>query len=1070
MNRNISKVANKGYIWLLVLVLTLIAILSFVWPNMLTVAGSSPENDQDDIHDKYVAMKGDWLPLPKEVPKGQEKVLVPDRTTAKYGEEGKLVEHISTGTNDFYIAARYAGGTWLLYPGDIELTDANGNSYNKSKFYNENNHNHRGFLLEALDEVERELKMKIPKQVAEKMNEGYKIGVAASNVQNYVAGPRWEKMDNLTMDELFNPKEKLEYKFEDEYLYIKCYPKIHIREDYYYQFAIDGFSHNNMPIAEKRYGVNSHNMYELTGKPLGSTSAIMWDERLLRQGANEAALKKEVDRANGATWIHFSQIRSAKGYLDGYQGKEEPPNSKKPFEFYVWPGTISPEGNDDYEVCWSDKTKIGATDESFKTGNGVSIWFAYPLELTFYLASMEDLAVQAIEFGDLTPGSTAAATVRVLNLGLKDKENIPLVFSIPGITKQSKTVGIPAGMLTDPDDPDSSWEPGMEEFIFSFAVPERGIIEMTAEINPEPRAFEEVTYDNNKLTVTAMVGDYGDLASWIYSREIVFSLPSASATLSKPGNAWWVNSASGTLNVHNDSTDLYQTTEFIADNRLGNPSAITVRGSNGFVSHSALIRATLHREDFGESPLNGPFMRDDPLHGEYADNGSLFRTGRISTSGSIDQKYNYRYYCSNDKCRGHLGSDDGWGGAFNDVQYSKVYMADVYNGQEIIDPPEFKNEIDSPPTSFKRTMWWTSHPYTLKAIRLMYNQHEDGSLSPGQPPSTSNSDGIKVNGQYERVFTNQNKADIEWQIAQYHSMAEEYKNDRDKAISRIYNLDGSEKVAFASDLKYKNEPYPFRSGYYFNPSGTYSFTLKSEIYKDSPNRTPEHVRLVNDFIASFRYESNMTYITNDRYKDAVRINGDSVAKSGTTYPAGAAYVSVGNTLFNISITNQTKTVAGHLFSIDVMMDYNLDNVEELRHNYVEVGANAITDSRFKKILEGYAESNTQNSSAEYKYVEFVKDGQHIYKITETTTVTFTVNPTNKKVYTHAQMKNGDYKVQVYMSDVNVRGVTEKNEPQQTGVEYPRGLTVVNGNLPDRHDEMLDEIEVSVIGSMYDDIK
>ena len=373
----------------------------------------------------------------------------------------------------------------------------------------------------------------------------------------------------------------------------------------------------------------------------------------------------------------------------------------------------------------------------------------------------------------------------------------------------------------------------------------------------------------------------------------------------------------------------------------------------------------------------------------------------------------------------------------------------------------------------------------------MYDQKEDGSLSPGQPPSMSDSDGIKVPGQYERVFTNQNKAGIEWRIEPTyttpptHSMPNEYKKDREKAKNRNYSLDGSEKVAFASDLKYKNEPYPFRSGYYFNPAGTYSFTLKTELYKDKPDRTPEHEKLVNGFIASFRYESNMTYITNDRFKGAVRINGESVTKTGTTYPPGQAYVSVGNNLFNINIDYQAKTVCnnnqsmaspGYLFDIGVEMDYGLNNVEELRHNYVEAGANAITDSRFKKILEGYAESDTQDSAANFKYVEFIKDGQHIYKITETTTVTFTVNPNNKKVYTHAQMKNGGYYIRVYMGDVNVRGVTEKDEPQQTGAQYPRGLTVVKGNLPSRadsldsSDEMLDEIGISVIGSMYDDVR
>jgi len=56
-------------------------------------------------------------------------------------------------------------------------------------------------------------------------------------------------------------------------------------------------------------------------------------------------------------------------------------------------------------------------------------------------------------------------------------------------------------------------------------------------------------------------------------------------------------------------------------------------------------------------------------------------------------------------------------------------------------------------------------------------------------------------------------------------------------------------------------------------------------------------------------------------------------------------------------------------------------------------------------------------------------------------------------------------IQVYISNVDVKDITEKEEPRQTGVQYPRGLTSVMGSGPD----MLDKIEVSVVGSMYDDI-
>ncbi|MCL2146802.1 MAG: hypothetical protein FWH52_03245, partial [Synergistaceae bacterium] len=112
------------------------------------------------------------------------------------------------------------------------------------------------------------------------------------------------------------------------------------------------------------------------------------------------------------------------------------------------------------------------------------------------------------------------------------------------------------------------------------------------------------------------------------------------------------------------------------------------------------------------------------------------------------------------------------------------------------------------------------------------------------------------------------------------------------------------------------------------------------------------------------------------------------------------------------------------------------------------------------------ESDTKDSSTEYKYVEFVKAGQRLYKISEKTTVTFTLNPTNMKVYTHAQMKNGDYIISIGIADVDVASLTEYGLPAQEGVASPRGLSVVAGTGPYMP---LDIIETQVVGSMYDDL-
>jgi len=54
--------------------------------------------------------------------------------------------------------------------------------------------------------------------------------------------------------------------------------------------------------------------------------------------------------------------------------------------------------------------------------------------------------------------------------------------------------------------------------------------------------------------------------------------------------------------------------------------------------------------------------------------------------------------------------------------------------------------------------------------------------------------------------------------------------------------------------------------------------------------------------------------------------------------------------------------------------------EELKHSQVSGG---YTDPRLLAILEGYSESGTQSSRDNYKYREYIEDGQTMYKITET---------------------------------------------------------------------------------------
>ena len=99
------------------------------------------------------------------------------------------------------------------------------------------------------------------------------------------------------------------------------------------------------------------------------------------------------------------------------------------------------------------------------------------------------------------------------------------------------------------------------------------------------------------------------------------------------------------------------------------------------------------------------------------------------------------------------------------------------------------------------------------------------------------------------------------------------------------------------------------------------------------------------------------------------------------------------------------------------------NYESERLEYSSVpGYDDKTDIRFKQILEGYSESNTADSKDNYKYKEYIKEGD-IYLIKEATIVTIYINPENHKLYTWGGMKNGQYHMTAWAEDINVSGIT-----------------------------------------------
>ncbi|NLL04567.1 MAG: hypothetical protein GX270_01970, partial [Clostridiaceae bacterium] len=123
--------------------------------------------------------------------------------------------------------------------------------------------------------------------------------------------------------------------------------------------------------------------------------------------------------------------------------------------------------------------------------------------------------------------------------------------------------------------------------------------------------------------------------------------------------------------------------------------------------------------------------------------------------------------------------------------------------------------------------------------------------------------------------------------------------------------------------------------------------------------------------------------------------------------------------------------------------------EEIKHSQDSGG---FTHEYLKEILEGYDESGTIGSKNNYKYREYIKDGQDLYKIIEKTTVTIRVNPENLKVYTNIDMPDGKYRVAAWIGDIALSDSTNAY----------KGLGTLKGIYN------LDVIEVTVNGTLYDD--
>lgn len=568
----------------------------------------------------------------------------------------------------------------------------------------------------------------------------------------------------------------------------------------------------------------------------------------------------------------------------------------------------------------------------------------------------------------------------------------------------------------------------------SFTMPESDV-SVAFSVNDKKKPAE-LSFGNNKLNSspdaiklmkpTPPNKKQYDLDYNVLSKKAEFGLnkgQGSSAALMLP-RGYWSSNATGSFNVTNRVPDLFR--DFQVQN---NPP---VNDSANPVVRKPMIQLTLKRPDFGDHPANNQWLE---WANPYAPKS---RTGQIAFNGEISRDYKWtETICStytdeegeeHTTCHDytHSGSTSG---SFVPGADELTARAFIYNGMDKVPEPQMDNKVvPNSTTAAKKQLWWKNETYPYKVVRWMAHEDASGQLY----------DWTQVNGKHEREFTHQAKGEIAWKVNT--SIKQAYQQSREAARKKKSVKSQYDHAVFATDKELQKHAYPIKSGYYFNPEGKYTLRIETTTYKQSESPTKDHQDLVEALVRSFNYETNLVYI--NQSGQAVNLNGEILSKRGSSIPVPKA-----------GQLNHSKTEGVNgtkLLHIEKKFDLKS---KEIPYTHTSTG---FMHAFWKMVLEGYAESSTQGKMDHFKYREYVKAGQKkIYELTEVTEVTFELNPSHQKLYTHANMPNGEYDVKTTIGDINL--TTSSHAYKKLG--KIQGVDIRDENT----------IKVTVVGSMYDDL-
>jgi hypothetical protein len=291
-----------------------------------------------------------------------------------------------------------------------------------------------------------EFEMPLPQEIISIINSGYNVSVEYDT-------------NGTSLENIFNLNKPIDFKYVNNKLIFKAFPKFNFDTNYNYKDDFVTGLNKAIPFVVAPYGRNRYAIWSRSGKSLGAAEGYFNPDNPTELGPQGT--------------IHPSQIVNNRGHLaNGFD-------------------VLVDRENGTYE--WMNSNNISVGYNTFSNAGAVAVHFDYPVKLSFYkgenVANGPDVAVTKIEKTSYPANQGVIATVSVQNLTDQPQETT-LDFSIPNITDASETVALEANETKTVD--------------FYFQTPGSGPLPMTAHANKN-KAFKERNYNNNKITVNAVI-------------------------------------------------------------------------------------------------------------------------------------------------------------------------------------------------------------------------------------------------------------------------------------------------------------------------------------------------------------------------------------------------------------------------------------------------------------------------------------------------------------------------------------------------------------------------------------